>query len=92
MVEWIMSSKEEINRTLQQLHKEPIMMTGQRNAYMGGCEYLANQITSEAKRHADEVMRPRRRLAATRRPRWRALRIRLAAMLRRKRVAPECRN
>jgi len=87
-----MSSKEEMNRTLQQLHRELMQMTAQRNAYMGGCEYLAKQITIQAKRHADEVMRLRRRMAATRRPWWRSLRIRLAAMLRRKRVALEYRN
>jgi tetrahydrodipicolinate N-succinyltransferase len=87
-----MSSKEELNRAYQHLELRFRQLAAERNAYMAGCQQLSNQITINARRHADEVMRLRRRLAATRRTWWAAMKMRLAAMFRRRRVEIECRH
>ena len=87
-----MSSKDELNRAYQQLEQRFHQLAVERNAYMAGCQQLSNQITIQAKRHADEVMRLRRRLAATRRTWWTAMKMRLAAMFRRRHVEIECRH
>jgi len=90
MVAW-MSSKEEMNRAYQQLATKFQQAAIERNAYMAGCQQLSNQITINAKRHANEVMRLRRRLARRRRSWWRAAKLRLAGMFRRRHVEMECR-